>query len=94
MIVGLVTIFLIGNNYNFNEENFQVKLTKNNLQVTLVTPKNEEQVKGTIFFIHGDGAQNATQDGGYKPLMERFAKRGYASVSWDKPGVENLVVIG
>jgi alpha/beta superfamily hydrolase len=57
------------------------------LQVTLVTPKNEEQVKGTIFFIHGDGAQNATQDGGYKPLMERFAKRGYASVSWDKPGV-------
>lgn len=31
MIVGLVTIFLIGNNYNFNEENFQVKLTKNNL---------------------------------------------------------------
>jgi pimeloyl-ACP methyl ester carboxylesterase len=87
MIVGLVTIFLIGNIYNFNEENFQVKLTKNNLQVTLVTPKNEEQVKGTIFFIHGDGAQNATQDGGYKPLMERFAKRGYASVSWDKPGV-------
>ncbi|OEP48619.1 hydrolase, partial [Listeria monocytogenes] len=34
-----------------------------------------------------DGAQEATQNGGYKPLMERFAKQGYISVSWDKLGV-------
>lgn len=37
--------------------------------------------------MHGDGAQEATQNGGYKPLMERFAKQGYISVSWDKLGV-------
>lgn len=94
MIVGLVTIFLIGNNYNFNEENFQVKLTKNNLQVTLVTPKNEEQVKGTIFFIHGDGAQNATQDGGYKPLMEGLLSEDMLLFLGINQVLENLVVIG
>lgn len=45
IILGLVITFLIGNNYHFIEESFQVKLTKNDLQVTLVTPKNKAQIK-------------------------------------------------
>lgn len=85
-LVSLLAIFLMGNHYNFKEEQVTVQTSKNELSVFMAIPK-QEKIKGTIFFIHGDGAQNATQDGGYKPIMEIFAKKGYASVSWDKPGV-------
>ncbi|MEU1923730.1 hypothetical protein ACWEV9_35290, partial [Streptomyces albogriseolus] len=30
---------------------------------------------------------DATHDDGYKPMWEANAKAGYASLSWDKPGV-------
>ncbi|MFC6346903.1 alpha/beta hydrolase family protein [Vagococcus carniphilus] len=85
-LVLLVTIFLMGNHYNFKEEQLTVQTSKNELSVFLATPK-QKKIKGTVFFIHGDGGQNATQDGGYKPIMETLAEKGYASVSWDKPGV-------
>lgn len=84
--VVLTGILMIGNNYQFKEEKVTIKTEKNSLSSVIVTPK-EGNIKGTIFFVHGDGAQNATQDGGYYPIMERFAKQGYASVSWNKQGV-------
>ncbi len=43
---------------------------------------------GLVVFIHGDGPANADRDGGYLPLWESFARAGYASLSWDSPGVE------
>ncbi len=42
---------------------------------------------GLVVFIHGDGPANADRDGGYLPLWESFARAGYASLSWDSPGV-------
>lgn len=42
---------------------------------------------GLVVFIHGDGPSDADHDGGYLPLWESFARAGYASLSWDKPGV-------
>ncbi|HCM90229.1 MULTISPECIES: alpha/beta hydrolase [Vagococcus] len=84
--VVLTSIFIIGNNYQFKEEKIAVKIKNKTLSSVIVTPKKGE-VKGVIFFVHGDGPQNATQDGGYYPIMERFAKQGFASVSWDKQGV-------
>jgi dipeptidyl aminopeptidase/acylaminoacyl peptidase len=38
-------------------------------------------------YVHGDGPIDATHDDGYKPMWEANAKAGYASLSWDKPGV-------
>lgn len=77
---------VLGHNYQFTEENVVIKSKNNDLATIITVPKNKK-IKGTIFFVHGDGAQNATQDGGYKPIMNAMAKQGFASVSWDKPGV-------
>jgi len=38
-------------------------------------------------FVHGSGPTTRDNDALYPPLWEAFARRGYASLSWDKPGV-------
>ncbi|MNC36089.1 Alpha/beta hydrolase family protein [compost metagenome] len=50
-------------------------------------PKNATGKLGLVLFIHGDGAINATHDDGYKPLWERLASLGYASLSLNKKGI-------
>jgi dipeptidyl aminopeptidase/acylaminoacyl peptidase len=42
---------------------------------------------GVVVFVHGDGPTAATSDGFYQPIWEQIAAAGYASLSWDKPGV-------
>lgn len=91
VIVGVLfiiplTVFLFGNHYDMDEDFKNIPTPMGNLSTLITSPKGKE-VKGIIIFVHGDGPQNSTQDGGYKPLMERFAKQGFLSVSWDKLGV-------
>jgi alpha/beta superfamily hydrolase len=86
ILIILIGLFLIGNNYQMNEKRVNIPTTSGNLSAVITSPK-QQKIKGIIVFVHGDGAQEATQNGGYKPLMERFAKQGYISVSWDKLGV-------
>lgn len=42
---------------------------------------------GLVVFVHGDGPIDATHETFYRPMWEAFARAGYASLSWDKPGV-------
>lgn len=84
----LIGIFLVGNNYQMTQKKVIISTTGGDLSAIMTFPKTQN-VKGVIIFVHGDGAQLATQNGGYYPLMERFAKQGYASISWDKLGVGN-----
>lgn len=86
LITILIGVFLICNNYQMIEEKVTIPTTGGNLSATMTFPK-KKTVKGVIIFVHGDGAQEATQNGGYYPLMERFAKQGYVSISWNKLGV-------
>lgn len=86
IVVILVALFFIGNDYEMNEERVTIPTNGGTLSAVVTTPKHDKP-KGIIVFVHGDGAQEATQDGGYKPLMERFAKQGFISISWDKPGI-------
>ncbi|MBC1744247.1 alpha/beta hydrolase [Listeria welshimeri] len=86
IVVILVALLFIGNDYEMNEERVTIPTNGGRLSAVVTTPKHDKP-KGIIVFVHGDGAQEATQNGGYKPLMERFAKQGYISISWDKPGV-------
>jgi pimeloyl-ACP methyl ester carboxylesterase len=39
-----------------------------------------------VLFVHGSGPADRTSNGSYLPVMERMAKAGYATFSWDKPG--------
>lgn len=59
----------------------------NQLTATLALPPNDKAV-GMAVFISGDGPIDAdNQDIGYWPIWEAFADAGWASLSWDKPGV-------
>lgn len=87
-IILLLGIFIIGNNYKMTEKKVSILTTGGELSGVMTFPKNRD-IKGVILFVHGDGPQTATQDGGYYPLMERFANQGYVSISWDKLGVGN-----
>ncbi|WP_187986207.1 alpha/beta hydrolase family protein [Listeria marthii] len=86
IVVILVVLLFIVNDYEMTEKRVTIPTTGGDLSDVVTTPKHDKP-KGIIVFVHGDGAQEATQNGGYKPLMERFAKQGYISVSWDKLGV-------
>jgi len=39
-----------------------------------------------VLFVHGSGPADRTSGGNYLPVMERMARAGYATFSWDKPG--------
>jgi len=57
------------------------------LQGGLALPTTGQGPYGLVVFIHGDGPIDATHDTFYRPMWESFARAGYASLSWDKPGV-------
>lgn len=37
--------------------------------------------------VHGDATVDATNEGSDRPMMAQFAKAGYTTISWAKPGV-------
>ncbi len=76
------------NAYDFRTESFTFSHAGDDLTGTLTLPEGGGPF-GVVVFIHGDGAINADHDGGYRPIWEAVADAGYASVSWDKPGVGN-----
>ena len=86
VLIAILAVFLIGNDYQMKEQRVSIPTTGGTLSAVITAPK-KQKINGVVVFVHGDGPQEATQEGGYKPLMERFAKQGYASISWDKLGV-------
>lgn len=40
-----------------------------------------------VVFLNGSGATSRTGNGLYPPLWRHFASHGFASLSWDRPGV-------
>ncbi|MGW1767117.1 alpha/beta hydrolase family protein [Streptomyces sp. NPDC002073] len=57
------------------------------LDAVLALPERPAGRAGLVVFVHGDGPVDATHDTYYRPLWEAFARAGYASLSWNKPGV-------
>ena len=55
----------------------------------MILPKNKKGPFPVVIFIHGDGALPYDAYGYYKPLWEKLAKKGIASFSWNKAGVED-----
>ncbi|MFJ8648922.1 alpha/beta hydrolase family protein [Streptomyces sp. NPDC093546] len=84
---GLVGVVLWQNTYDMAEQRVSIRHGGHTLNGVLATPKDGRKRHGLVVYVHGDGPVNATHDGGYKPMWEANAKAGYASLSWDKPGV-------
>ncbi|MEV8535527.1 alpha/beta hydrolase [Streptomyces sp. NPDC051211] len=87
MAAGLVGVVLWQNSYELNEQRVSIRHGGHTLNGVLATPKDGRERHGLIVYVHGDGPIDATHDDGYKPLWEANAKAGYASLSWDKPGI-------
>ncbi|GGT14976.1 alpha/beta hydrolase family protein [Streptomyces purpureus] len=84
---GLVGVVLWQNSYDMDEQRVSIRHGGHTLNGVLATPKDGRKRHGLIVYVHGDGPIGATHDDGYKPMWEANAKAGYASLSWDKPGV-------
>lgn len=75
------------NSYEIREERVTVTGGKQPLKGVLAWPKSGKGPYGLVVFVHGDGPADATGETFYRPIWETFAKAGYASLSWNKPGV-------
>ncbi|MFD4631476.1 alpha/beta hydrolase family protein [Streptomyces sp. NPDC058284] len=84
---GLLGVVLWQNTYDMEEQRVSIRHGGHTLNGVLATPKDGRKQHGLVVYVHGDGPISATHDDGYKPMWEANAKAGYASLSWDKPGV-------
>ncbi|MFD7703375.1 alpha/beta hydrolase family protein [Streptomyces caelestis] len=84
---GLVGVVLWQNSYDMNEQRVTIRHGDHTLNGVLAIPEDGRKHHGLVVYVHGDGPVDATHDDGYKPMWEANAKAGYASLSWDKPGV-------
>ncbi|MCJ0869292.1 S9 family peptidase [Streptomyces sp. AP-93] len=84
---GLAGVVLWQHSYAMDEQRVSIRHGGHTLNGVLTTPKGSREPHGLVVYVHGDGPVDATHDDGYKPLWEATAKAGYASLSWDKPGV-------
>ncbi|MET7304977.1 alpha/beta hydrolase [Embleya sp. NPDC005575] len=90
LLVGLgATVYAdYANTYDLNEERIAFQDGAQRLDGVLAKPTHGRGPYGLVVLVHGDGAKNATNDGFYRPQMEAYARAGYATLSWNKPGVD------
>lgn len=73
--------------YALREEKVSLRHDGNLLKGVLALPERGRGPFGLVVFVHGDGPVDATHETYYRPLWESFARAGYASLSFSKPGV-------
>ncbi|MBE7680457.1 MULTISPECIES: alpha/beta hydrolase family protein [Paenibacillus] len=87
LIGGTGTIILWQNSFDMVQRAVQIETPQGQLTGVLTLPAKYSGKVGLVLFIHGDGPIDATHNDGYKPLWERLAGLGYASLSLDKRGI-------
>ncbi|MFE1873400.1 alpha/beta hydrolase family protein [Streptomyces sp. NPDC059496] len=75
------------NTYDLRERAVTVRHGGRTLDGVLALPEEGKGPFPLVVFVHGDGPVDATHDTFYRPIWESFARAGYASLSWNKPGV-------
>lgn len=89
LLIGSSTLYVLQqNSFDMIERTIQIPSPQGQLTGTLALPKHASGKLGLVLFIHGDGPINASHQDGYKPLWERFAAQGYASLSLNKRGID------
>ncbi|MEU2658292.1 alpha/beta hydrolase [Streptomyces sp. NPDC007325] len=84
---GLTGVVLWQHSYDMDVRRVSIRHGGHTLNGVLATPRDGRGPHGLVVYVHGDGPVDATHDDGYQPLWEANARAGYASLSWDKPGV-------
>ncbi len=90
VVLTTLSFLLYQNYYKIREEKVTIPTVAQPLNAILAMPaKLPVGTKpGVVIFVHGDGPLDATHGGFYRPMWEVIAKAGYASLSWDKPGIK------
>ncbi|WP_307845577.1 serine aminopeptidase domain-containing protein [Planomonospora sp. ID67723] len=90
----LVTLLLAGggwvayqHTYDLREEPVTITGGAQPLKGVLALPPEGRGPFGLVVFVHGDGPIDATHETFYRPAWESLARAGYASLSWNKPGL-------
>ncbi|MDM4720373.1 alpha/beta hydrolase [Micromonospora sp. WMMA1363] len=86
-LVLLGGVVVLAHRYDIREQRVEIQHDGLSLDGVLATPSTGDGPFGLVVFVHGDGPVDATADTFYRPLWESFAHAGYASLSWNKPGV-------
>lgn len=87
IMVGAGLYILRQNTFDMVEQPVEISTPQGKLTGVLTLPKHASGKHGLVLFIHGDGPVNASHNDGYKPLWERLASLGYASLSLNKRGI-------
>ncbi|MFE7430757.1 alpha/beta hydrolase family protein [Streptomyces sp. NPDC057545] len=82
-----VAVVVLQNDYDLREEHVTLRHGDTTLDGVLALPGSGDGPFGLVVFVHGDGPMDATHDTFYRPTWESFARAGYASLSFSKPGV-------
>lgn len=87
VVAGLGGAVVWQNSYAMGEQRLTIRQGGHDLRAVLTTPQDGANRHPLVVMVHGDGPIDATHEDGYRPIWEAFARAGYASLSWDKPGV-------
>ncbi|WP_031170170.1 alpha/beta hydrolase family protein [Streptosporangium roseum] len=88
LVAGLGVWVVVQNDFAVREVQVTIPGPKQPLKAVLALPTEGEGRRGLVVFAHGDGEADASRDGFYRPIWEAFARAGYASLSWNKPGID------
>ncbi|MBM7366261.1 alpha/beta hydrolase family protein [Gordonia hydrophobica] len=87
LVIGSTVWILVASDFGLHEERVTLEGPRGELNAVLSTPADGDGPFGLVVFVHGDGPADAGRDDTYKPLWSAYAKAGFATLSWDKPGV-------
>ncbi|WP_409179139.1 alpha/beta hydrolase family protein [Brevibacillus fortis] len=87
LVAGTGIYIMVQHNFNMVEQDVEIRTPQGKLTGTFVLPKNYTGKLGLVLFVHGDGPVDSTHGDGYKPLWEKLASIGYASLSLNKRGL-------
>lgn len=102
LLIPLGIRIAVANTFDYDEQRVSIPVTDaaavggtapdahtgGRLDGALTTPKNSAGPHGLVLFVHGDGATDASREGNYNPLREAFSRAGFATLAWNKAGVD------
>ncbi len=86
-LVLLMVFLLAGCNESYREVPISFEHEGSRLSGSIMLPRNSQAPYPVVVFVHGDGAAPYDAYGYYRPLWDRLARQGIASLSWNKPGI-------
>ncbi|MCF2907051.1 lysophospholipase [Pseudoalteromonas sp. DL2-H2.2] len=89
MVLGLLSGCHNSNQEQVEDRVIAFNANTNTLEARLVTPKKHQSQDAIVLLVHGDGAMDHSAQGYFEPIVTTLTNKGYATMSWSKPGIGN-----